>query len=347
MKRIRLAALTALAVGVLAVPASGMAVEKGATVDRVVAVVDDQIILLSELAAASAPFEERAAQEAPDAIGRALARKQVREKILNDMIGDKLVEQQAKDLGLSVTDREVDAEVARLKKENNLDDAEFVQQMRAQGMEMGALRELLRKQRLRQKVIEARVQPRVSISDAEVKAYYSENYKNDDQVHVRMLSKRIPQAATEGEVKRLREKLEALRADVTTGGKDFGAVAKKETEGPNAENGGDLGWFKRGEIAAEIEQAAFALRDGEVSPVIEFGGALHILQVIERKAAPAKPLEEVQDKIRGILFNKAGEKEYERWVAELRAKAFIEIRLDGPVPAEEAAPAKPATPAKK
>lgn len=306
-------------------------------VDRIVAVVNDEIILLSELARNAAPYEERAAQEAGDAIGRALARKEVRKKVLDEMIANKLVEEQAEELGITVTEREIENEIARLKRENGLDDAEFGRQMRAQGFTEATLRDYLRKSKLRQKVIEVRVQPRVVVSDAEVRAYYEENFKNDDEVHVRMISKRIPQAAAEAEVKRVREAIEKLRAEVTTGGKDFAAVAKRESEGPNPAAGGDLGWFRRGEVAPEIEQAAFALAVNEVSKPIELGGAFHIIQVVERRSAPAKPFEEVKDKIRGALFSRFGEREYERWIAELRAKSFVDVRLDGPVPPEEPA----------
>src|SRR5687767_6897806 len=101
-------------------------------VDRIVAVVNDEIILLSELAKNAAPYEERAAQEAGDAIGRALARKEVRKKVLDEMIANKLVEEQAKDLGITVAEREIESEIARLKRENGLDDAEWTRQMRAQ-----------------------------------------------------------------------------------------------------------------------------------------------------------------------------------------------------------------------
>src|SRR3954471_12493448 len=142
-------------------PPGAPAAPKTQTVDRIVALVNDQIILLSELAAASGPYVERAASEATDNIGRALARKQVREKILNDMIADKLVEEQAKELGINVSEREIDTEVARIKKENNLDDAGFAAEMQRSGMDPQAFREQIRKQKQRQKVIEVRVQPRV------------------------------------------------------------------------------------------------------------------------------------------------------------------------------------------
>lgn len=307
---------------------------KGQIIDRVVAVVDDNIILYSDLVASSAPYEERAERENPDPIGRSLARRQVREKMLNEMIADKLVDEQAKELGITVSEREVDQEITSLKKENNFTDAQLQQQILAQGMEMSQFRDTLRKRKQRQKVIEVRVQPRVSISDAELHAYYDENFKNDDEVHVRMISKRIPQAASDAEVKKVKEGLAAIRAQIE-GGKDFAELAKTETEGPNAENGGDLGWFKRGEIAAEIEQAAFSLQPNQVSPVLELSNAFHILQVTERRAAPAKPFAEVSDRIRGILFSRAAEKEYDRWIAELRAKSFVEVRMDGPVAAEE------------
>lgn len=319
-----------LALGLSALPVAGSA----EVVDRIVAVVNAEIILLSDLQKNAGPYEERAAQEATDPMGRALARKQVREKVLDDMIADKLVEEQAKELQITTTEREVDAEIARIKRENQLDDAEFAKQLQRQGMSQKAMREYLKRSKMRQKVLEVRVQPRVVIGDAEIRAYYAENFKNDDEVRVRMISKRIPQAASEAETKKTRAQVEAFRTQVTTGGKDFAAIAKVESEGPNPSQGGDLGWFKRGDVAPEIEEAAFALQSNEVSPVIELGGAYHIVQLLERRAAPAKPFEEVQERIRALLFNRAGEKEYDRWIAELKEKSFVEKRLDAPVPAD-------------
>ncbi len=330
----------------VALAAAALAAAAGAgaeVVDRIVAVVNDEIVLLSELGRQAAPYEERAMAEAPDPVGRALARSEVRAKVLDGMIADRLVEEQARELGVQVSQKEIDAEIGRLKKENGLDESEFKRQMARQGFTDASLRDYLRKSRQRQKVIEARVQPRVAISDTEIRAYYQANFQNDDEVRVRMISKRIPQAASRAETERVRSGLEAIRVQVTTGGKEFAAIARVETEGPNPGQGGDLGWFARGDVAPEIERAAFALAAGQVGPVIEFGGAFHLLQVVERRERPAKPFEEVQDRIRALLFNQAAEKEYERWVAELRSKAFVEVRLDGPVAVE--APAPPSVPA--
>ena len=303
------------------------------TVDRIVAVVNDEIILLSELAVFSGPFEERAAQEAPDPVGRALARREVRQKILDEMVGDRLVSSEAQMLGLSVAEREVDAEIARIKRENNLDDEKLRKQLAQQGMDEKMLREQLRRLRLRQKVTEVRVQPRVAVSDGEVRRYYDDNFKNDDKVRVRMISKKIPQAASTAEVAKLQVKLRTLREKVLAG-EDFGELAKTETEGSNPGGGGDIGWFVRGDVAQEIEETAFALEKGQTSEPFAFGGAVHILQVTDREALPPKPYAEVEDRIRNVLLGRAGEKEYQRWVNELRQKAFIEIRLDGPVPPE-------------
>lgn len=331
MKKTLLFAMTLSTFAIAFAPVAGAEV-----VDRIVAVVNDEIILLSDLQKNAGPYEERAAQEATDPMGRALARKQVREKVLDDMIADKLVEEQAKELGISTSEREVDAEVARIKRENQIDDAEFAKQLQKQGMTQKTMREYLKRSKQRQKVLEVRVQPRVVIGEAEIRAYYAENFKNDDEVRVRMISKRIPQAASEAEVKKTRAEVEKFRAQVTTGGKDFAAIAKVESEGPNPGQGGDLGWFKRGDVAPEIEEAAFALSLNDVSPVIELGGAFHIVQLLERRAGVAKPFEEVQERIRALLFNRAGEKEYDRWIAELKEKSFVEKRIDAPIAADSA-----------
>lgn len=301
------------------------------TVDRIVAVVNDEIILLSELAVFSGPFEERAAAEAPDPVGRALARREVRSKILDEMVADRLVSGEAALLGLSVSEREIDSEVARIKRENNLDEAAFKKQLAAQGMDEKMLRDQLKRIRLRQKVTEVRVQPRVSVSEAEVRKYYEDNFKNDDRVRVRMISKKFPKAASNAEVLKLQVKLRELR-DRVLAGEDFAELAKSETEGSNPTQGGDIGWIVRGDVAEEIETLAFAMEKGQVSEPFRLGDGVHILQVTDREPLPPKPFAEVEGRIRNVLLGRAGEKEYSRWVQELRAKSFVEVRLDGPVP---------------
>src|SRR5207249_1684404 len=115
----------------------------------------------------------------PDPIGKALTRKQVRSRVLDDMVAEKLIAAEAKALGIGVGDREIDADIVRIKKENNLTDVQLAQQMAQQGIDEKGLREYLRKQATRRKVLEVRVTPRVVISDAEIRAYYEENFKND------------------------------------------------------------------------------------------------------------------------------------------------------------------------
>ena len=325
----RLAAIAALCASLT--PAGALAAVD--TVDRIVAVVNDEIILLSELAVFSQAFEERAAAEAPDPVGRALARREVRQKILDEMIADRLVGGEATLLGLTVSEREVDAEIARIKRENNFDDATFRKQLTAQGMDEKMLRDQLRRLRLRQKVMEVRVQPRVSVSDSEVRKYYEENFKNDDRVRLRMISKKFPKAASTAEVAKLQVRLRELRERVLKG-EDFGELAKVETEGSNPTQGGDIGWIVRGDVAEEIETLAFALEKGAVSEPFRLGDGVHILQVTDREPLPPKAYNEVENRIRNVLLGRAGEKEYSRWVQELRAKSFVEVRLDGPVPPE-------------
>src|SRR2546428_8817927 len=150
-------------------PALAASEPRSQVVDRIVAVVNDQIILLSELAQQSISLEERAAREVSDPIGKALARKQVRTRVLDEMIAERLITSEAKALGIGVSDREVDADIARIKRENNLTDAQLAAQMAQQGIDEKGLREYVRKQATRRKVLEVRVTPRVVIPDAEIR----------------------------------------------------------------------------------------------------------------------------------------------------------------------------------
>ena len=304
--------------------------QSGEVVDRIVAVVNDDIILLSELELQAAPFVTRATAGVANEAAKAQARVEVRKQVLDQMVGDALVDQEARLLGIVVAKREVDDEIARIKSTNGLSDEAFFAQLQRQGLTLTRFRKELASQRKRMRLVEIRVKPRVSVTDDVVRDHYNKNFQSDDEVRVRMISYKVPPAATTQEAQKIVDEASADRASILAG-KEFVAVAKEKSAGPNAAGGGDLGWFRRGEMNAALEDVAFSLSVGQISSPVSFGGTVYLVQATERRKKPAQDFEKIKGRLHAMLFNRAAEAEYGRWVEELRERGFVDLRLDGPL----------------
>ncbi len=108
-------------------------------------------------------------------------------------------------------------------------------------------------------------------------------------------------------------------------GADFGLLAQRYSQGPGAEAGGDLGFFSRGELEPVLEAAVEHLQAGEFSPDIETTRGIHIIKVIEVDKTSAKSLDEVQEKIRNLLFSREVDFRYREWLTGLRERSYVKI----------------------
>jgi peptidyl-prolyl cis-trans isomerase SurA len=110
-------------------------------------------------------------------------------------------------------------------------------------------------------------------------------------------------------------------------GEDFAVVAKEVSKGPSAPDGGDLGWLRRGTIQKQLEDAAFALEDGQVSKLVRAGPGLHVLKVEERRVGGGRSFEDVAEEIRMRLYEEQVDKYRAQYLEELKKEANIEVRL--------------------
>ncbi len=150
-----------------------------------------------------------------------------------------------------------------------------------------------------------------TVADAEIQAYYDANkatFDEPEQVRARHILVRAPQDGDEAKKAEARTKIEGLLARIKAG-EDFAAVATASSEDEsNAPRGGDLGFFPRGRMVPPFEDAAFALQPGEVSGVVETGFGLHLIKLEERRAAGARPFDDVKGEISEKLRREAGKK---------------------------------------
>lgn len=316
----RLALISLLA---LALPA------RAELVDRIAAVVNADLIALSEVEARIAPELQRLRAE-PDAGKRAEARQELLKRSLDLLIGEKLMESQIRELQIDVSDSEIDLGMEDVKKQNNISSEQFEQLLAQEGYTLSSYKTFMRKHLARLKLVNLKVRSKVKISDEDLKAEYAKwahEEANDFEVHARHLLVQVPQKATPEQVETARQKAHALMLEAKAPGVSFIELAKKKSEGPSAADGGDLGFFKRGVMVAEFEKAAFTLPVGGISEPIRTKFGWHVLKVEERRALAAPPFEEVKEQLRDRMLRGQLEKYTDQYVQELRAQAVVDVKL--------------------
>ncbi|MFY0526390.1 peptidylprolyl isomerase [Archangium gephyra] len=306
------------------------AVARAELVDRVAAVVNRDVIALSEVEKRAAPELSRLASER-DPQKRAEQRAKVLKTSLDILIGEKLMEAEIRELGLGVTDAELDAAVTDVRRQNNVtDEAAFERLLSGEGFTVKTYKEFLRNQMSRMKLVQMKVTPKVKVSEEDLKAAYTQYTKlesGDAEVHARHILVQVDAKATPEQVEAARQKALKLAEEARKPGVDFSELAKKKSEGPSASDGGDLGFFRRGVMVPAFERVAFALKEGEVSEPVRTQFGWHVLKVEERRAVDVAPFEEVKAELENRLKLQKTEKFVEQYVQELRQKASVDVKI--------------------
>jgi peptidyl-prolyl cis-trans isomerase SurA len=297
-------------------------------VDRVAAVVNNDIVTLSEVEARAAPELVRLRGEPADKRGE--LRQQILKRALDMLIGEKLMEAQIRELNIEVADSEIDLGVEDVKKQNNLTTEQFEQLLAQEGYTMATYRSFMRKHLARMKLVNLKVRGKVKIADEDLKAEYAKWARDEAQeteVHARHILVQVNPKATPEQVEAARAKAAALAAEARTPGVSFAELAKKKSEGPSAADGGDLGFFRRGVMVAEFEKVAFNTPVGQVSDPVRTKFGWHVIYVEEKRALAAPPFDEVKDQLREKMLRGQLEKYTEQYVQELRAAALVDVKL--------------------
>jgi len=293
--------------------------------DRIAAVVNGHPITLSEIEERVAPELARAAAgPAGDA-----QRREILKHALDQLIDEQLVASEASALGIDVSDDELQHLIEQLARENRMDMAQFRQALAQQGMSMETVRDSLKRQQLTIRLLQYKVKPR-RVSDEEVQAAYANMTRNaEHEVHARDIFIAVPDGATAAQQSAARAKADAALRRIREG-ESFAKVARDVSDGPTAREGGDLGYFRRGQMLPQLEQAAFALQPGEISGLIRVTGdhgGFHLVAVEDRRQIAARPLAEVQEEIRNRLAGESVMKEREHYLAQLRKTAQVDEKL--------------------
>jgi peptidyl-prolyl cis-trans isomerase SurA len=297
-------------------------------VDRVAAVVNSDIITLSEVEKRAAPELANLTDASKD---RAAQRNRIVHEALDQLVAERLMDWQLKEQHVEVTDQEVDAAAENLKVQNGLDDKKLEEALKNQGMTVASWKnDVLRKQLARLKLIRSKTEGKIKVSDDDVKSEYQKWLRmeaGDAEVRARHILIKVDANAPPEEVERTRQKALKITEEARQPGVDFAELAKKKGEGASASEGGDLGFFRRGVMLVEFEKVAFALQAGEVSEPVRTSFGWHVIKVEERRAVPVKSYQEMEGTLREKLRAAQVEKASELYIQELKQSAVVELKI--------------------
>lgn len=252
-------------------------------------------------------------------------RSEIYRGILDQLIEMRLLEQEAAARNIKATDAEVNQGIDEMKKQAPNAEA-FAKALAARKMTEADLRTEARQRLAVDKLLTAEVEPKASVTEADIADFYKKNPQFFMQPEAMRASHILIKAETPEAKAAAKTKADGLLVQVK-GGADFAALAKQHSNDGSAPAGGDLGFFPRGQMVKAFEDAAFALKPGEVSPVVETEFGYHIIKAAEHRDARTVPLAEVSDRIAQALRQQKQQQLMQEFVQALKGKAKVEILM--------------------
>lgn len=301
---------------------------KAEVIDRVIAVVNGKPVTLSEFNEREAPLS-RQISESYSGADREKRLSDLKKKVIDSLIEDLLLEQEAERSGMKVSERDIDDAIDDVKKQNSLNDETLMAALKREGLTYEAYRVQVKKQIEKSRVIGQQVRSKVNVTEKDLADYYERNQKlfmKDQEVKVSHILFLVPEKASNSEIENIRKQASDV-LEMARKGKDFSDLARKYSQDASGKEGGSLGFFKRGQILPALEQAAFSLKKGEISDLVRTTYGFHIIRVDDAKEATPEPFDSVKEKIRSTVTSEMMEQRYREWMEELKKTAIIEMKL--------------------
>jgi peptidyl-prolyl cis-trans isomerase SurA len=312
-------ALAALLFALAIAPRSSRAQD---VLNGIAAVVNDEVITFSQVRELVGAKEQSARQQLQ---GDALVQKikEIRLQAINDLIDRQLILQEFKKQHFQIPDYFIDERVNTIVREEFGGDRQaFVRTIEAQGFSLARFKELEKDKIIVQEMTRSAVKQNVIVPESKILDFYKENiaeFSTAEEVKLRLISIKKAGASASR-----RKQIEEIRAKVLDG-TEFGDLAHMYSDDSTQETYGDWGWVDRKKLNEQLTKAAFALKPGEVSEVIEVGEAYYLLLVEAKKPGTVRPMKEVRDEIEKRLTQQERQRLRQEWLQKLRKKAFIKM----------------------
>jgi peptidyl-prolyl cis-trans isomerase SurA len=299
-----------------------------AVVDRVVAVVNQEIITLSEVEKWTNPLKHEIV--AGDRLEKHERMETLWRQVLEKLIEEKLIDQEVKKSGIKISSKEIEAALEEVKRRNAITTQEdLVKALTNEGLTLETYKKQIEKGLQRQKLIRWSVKVEAKPGEEELKDFYKRNirrYPTNETYRASHILFIIPKEATPEAMGEIRKKAQKVLERIK-GGEDFGEMALIYSEDASSKNRGDLGYFKRGELVPAFERTVLRLKVGEVSEIVRTDYGFHIIKLLDQKGTEPLPFEEVKEKVQADYYENEMEKAIRQYITNLKEKSVIEIKL--------------------
>jgi peptidyl-prolyl cis-trans isomerase SurA len=286
-------------------------------VDRIVAVVNDDIITMSEVQSLAKSIEAQSGGKPTKPEDREIQR-----KTLETLIDRKLAKAEAQKRSITVDDKEIDQAVERVKQRDHItSDEAFAKVLAGEGLTLKEVRQQIHDQIMEDRLVALTVKDKVTINEADVRrAYEAQPKDGGNQVHLRTIKLLFPAGATDAQKNEIKQKTEAILTEVKQGA-SFTDVARKY-----AVEETDVGFVSQNDLDPRLAEYLVNLKDKEVAPVFTPQG-FQLIQLLSRRSGQPLSYEEAAPQIRNRLMQREMEKKFSEWVKTLREKAHIKIMM--------------------
>jgi peptidyl-prolyl cis-trans isomerase SurA len=303
----------------------------GDVIDRIVAVVNDDAITLSEINEEGEGMFRRIQNEVPtDQIDEAT--EQAQKQILSGLIDQLLISQRAEQRNVEVGPSEIDAAIDNILTRNNTTVEQFRVELARMGTNEKNYRKSLRNQILRSKLISYEIRSKIVITDHQIQDYYQKSYrsmKTNEGYHLLQFGCGWAEKGRSGSSEEAHMRAIQLR-DMILNGSNFNELAKEYSDLPSGPDGGDIGVFAEDELADYMWNAIKNLMPGETSEIILTPSGFQFFKLLSSKkgnVVTQAPIESVSEEIRAKLYDQELEKKFDNWVKQLRDHSYVEELL--------------------
>lgn len=285
------------------------------TVDRIVAIVDNDIITLAQLNKETDRYRKNIDSSENSDEKKKILMDELNKKMMESLIDQSLTQQEAKKYNIEVSEAEIDGAIENVKKIKSLSKEALEKAIGHEGLTFKEYRDSLKKQILQARLINYAVKSKVVITEAEIKKQYeanAEKYADNKKYHLRNILMQ-----DKGKIDEVKLKLDNKE--------DFSGLAKQYSMASNASDGGDLGAFDIASFSTGIKDSIASLKKGEHSAVIQTAQGFQIFFVVDIEHGDTKTFDQARDEIQENLYREQVGEKFETWLGSLKKKAHIKI----------------------
>jgi peptidyl-prolyl cis-trans isomerase SurA len=303
----------------------------GATiVERVVAVVGDRAILLSELLERARPFQMQVYGTVPEGASRNAALSQLYRQLVERLVDEELQGREAARANITVTSEEIQSALERVAKQNDVSVEQLFEEAQKNGLDVAEYRQEIRRQLLDAKMLNLRIQGRMRIGEDDMRNAYkriAQEERKKLEFRAAWIRLQIPPGSGTAGAARQRELALQLAARARAGA-DFAELARTYSSDPATRGqGGLLAPMRPGELPLDVDTALLAMEVGEVSEPLRLGDAWMVIKLVERGPSQMPEYEKAKPQLQGRVYAEKMDAARRQWLDSLRKRTHVDIRL--------------------